>query len=142
MPVTDQEARLISFQATQLRSGSEYRQAGRILRLLTAADLAALQPKSDVYGGARLQIGTWDNIARSVKEFSRQQLAEFFRSQPVAHMWRRLEPAVRKIRAELGANYAKDFEDLCGKYREWSATPEGQQYSTGDDPGGGVAMFC
>jgi hypothetical protein len=142
MPVTDQEARLISFEATQLRSGGEYRNAGRILRLLTPADLAAVQRKSNVYAGVRLQIGTWDYIGRSVKDFNAKQLSEFFKGQPVAHMWRRLSPAVEKIRGDLGPNYAKDFQDLFGKYTDWLKTPDGHQYSTGDDPGGGVAMFC
>jgi hypothetical protein len=142
MAITDEEARRISVQVTQLRSGSEYRGAGRIIRPLPAAQLAAVQPKNEVYSGVRLQIGTWDQIARFVKDFSPQQLNEFFKGQPVAHMWRRLEPAVKKIRADLHGNYAKDFEDLANKYKEWSTSPDGQRYSTGDDPGGGVAMFC
>ena len=83
---TDEEARQISFRATQLRSGEEYRHAGRLIRLMDPKELGHVTPKNDVYGAARLQIGTWDHIARSAQALSPDQLKEFFTGQPVGHM--------------------------------------------------------
>jgi hypothetical protein len=141
---TDEEARQIFFRATQLRSGEEYRRAGRLIRLMDPQELGHVTPKNDVYGAARLQIGTWDQIARSAQALSSDQLKEFFRGQPVGHMWRRLQYAAAKIRNDIlkDPNYGLAFQDLNRRYAEWLNSPDGSRFNTGDDPGGGVAMFC
>jgi hypothetical protein len=114
MPTTDEEAHRISWRATQLRSGTEYRHAGRLVRGATVDQLRNVRPQTELYAAARLQIGTWDQIAKSAKNLTDPQKREFFKAQPAAHMWQRLEPAVTRIRRdELGADYAKDFEDLA-----------------------------
>jgi hypothetical protein len=140
MPISDEEARQISREAYRLRSGGEYRSAGRILRLRSAAELSSVQRRTDVYAAARFQIGTWDHIARCAKDFSQHQLDEFFRSQPVGFMWSHLQPALAQIRTESGmANYAKDFENLANKYSEWARTPGGEQFTSGRPS---VALAC
>jgi hypothetical protein len=140
---TDEEARQISFRATQLRSGEEYRRAGRLIRLMDPRELAHVTTKNDVYGAARLQIGTWDQISLSARALSAEQRKEFFNGQPVGHMWRRLQYGVVRIRTEIlkDSNYGSAFEQLHGQYDEWLKT-DGRRFNTGDDPGGCVAMFC
>jgi len=137
MPITDAEANQITWHATQLRSGTEYRGAGRLIRPASPQQLGNVQPGTDLYAAVRLQIGTWDQIAKMASNLTHPQKAEFFKTQPAKYMWEQLKPAVTKIRQELGqVAYAKDFEILADE----SVGSDGKFKSAAEQAI--VTMFC
>ena len=137
MPITDAEANQVTWGATQLRSGTEYRNAGRLIRQASPQELGDVRPRTDLYAAVRLQIGTWDQIAKWASNLTHPQKAEFFKTQPAKYMWEHLKPAVTKIRRdELGPNYARDFEILADE----SVGDDGKFKSAGEQAI--VTMFC
>lgn len=107
---------------TALRSGTQYQAAEIIRRNLTAKAMAS-QPKTTAeYAAMRLLIGTWDAIAGVARESNKEFRDRLFEKTPVCHMWEALEDGVKAIRADLGKEYAADFEWLYKQNGRWIST--------------------
>jgi hypothetical protein len=135
--MTDNDVLHVILQIAHLRSNPAYREAELMRRQLgpDGAEKMAKSPQdSPEYAAIRLLIGTWNRIAIFVEGFSQKQLRRFFRCHPVALTWKVLKPGVEVIRAATGVpepvhrNYARQLEDLAGKYDKWIKSADGKEY--------------
>jgi hypothetical protein len=133
--MTKHEMLDVIMHVAQLRSGTEYQRAFRLVRRSgkSADDMAKLaraDKNSDEYAALRLLIGTWEGIAISFKNFSKAQLHGAFRCHPVSLLWNLLEPAIAEIRKDLGGGFAKEFEGLHRLYDSWTKAADGKEFRT------------
>jgi hypothetical protein len=134
------------FDILLLRSGVAYHAAEVKRRELSvgggdgAAIMASSPSGTEQYAQVRLLIGTWDTIASRVGSDDEDPLLEqFYKDNPVGHMWDALWPAIKIIRQKefarpkkkskskkvkpkskmLQSKYASRFQALNGAYRDW-----------------------
>jgi hypothetical protein len=130
--MTESEFLQLTLQLAQLRAGTEYQKAFRLVRRNRPEQMARADKNSEEYAAIRLLIGTWEGIAIIGNGFSAAQRKRFFRCHPVLLLWRLLEPAAKVIRSETDKRFAKEFEDLAMSYRVWTESKDGQEFRTAE----------
>src|SRR5436853_2540534 len=93
----DSDVLHVIMHANELRSGSDYRHAFHLLRKKGkrgAATMASSDERSEDHSAIRLLIGTWNSIAMTAEHLDNNEIKRFFRTQPVALMWKNLSPGV------------------------------------------------
>jgi hypothetical protein len=124
------------------RTSERYQAAERLRRDRGAAWMAQQPLNSSDHGAARLLIGTWDALARSVVVTGGAH-DQFFAINPFDLAWEALKPAVLIFR-ESDPLYAVEFEKLASKSRAWLKTPAGRRCRSNGDggkDGGSGVMF-
>ena len=112
-----------------LRSADAYQAAEFLRRQQGAAWMAGQPPNTEAYAAVRLLIGTWESIAIRVLAGCPPAEQAFFELNPVGHMWVALKPGIDVIRQDLNQQYARNFESLNRKYRNW-LNKQSREYQT------------
>ena len=130
--MTDHEALHIIMRTTDLRLSAPYQAAEALRRGSSAEAMARREESSAEHAGVRLLIGTWERISMFAQDFNEPQRRRFFKCHPVGMVWLALEPAVQIIRPRgyVDPRFASEFQDLAERYRQWTETPDGQEYRT------------
>jgi hypothetical protein len=113
-----------------IRTNRAY-QAAEALRRKSRRSVAALATDasdSAELGAILLLIGTWETIARMLKDVDDK--GDFFEVLPVCYMWHQLWPAIKYFRT-VDPDYAKHFGDLAKEYDAWlDKTNKDTEYRT------------
>jgi hypothetical protein len=132
---------------SQLRSGTEYRNACRLLRrnYKTREDMTRLAKgdrSSEEFEALRFLIGTWERIAIIFFSLNKTQRQQVFPCNPVSLIWIFLNPAIVEMRKSRGFdNFASKFEALHQEYQAWIKTKAGHDYRTAEQQAI-CALFC
>jgi len=121
------QAALVLAQIHLLRQADAYQAAEERRREIGARNMALYPADSEERKQIRIMINTWETIAVMAEGIG-LPWEEFYRTNPICHMWNELRPAITVFRATQ-PSYAAAFQRLFNNHNRWLRTQRAQYRS-------------